>query len=354
MSFNSATSFRQRGFVLPYVLIVIFILALAGSIAAVRLQSTTRILTSIQASEVTSRMMDNAENVAIFALMAGNAVQGGYDLNPNSLVQSEFGLTNAFGLPVNSGHADKLVPDLWEASGGLRKVKSLEGDVIISLQDVSGLPSLNTPLHVSFDSILKLAATTTRGSKQLRQALADYIDPGNDRRAQGAEAADYKLRNMPPPSNSPLRSYAELSSVLGWDQVLNRINMRVLKERTTLQTKAGYRSVFAKKRQYPQSSFNESSLLSNSFDPLFDGAVARSTVPTGHMRLTFWAQRQMGPDAGLWDKRIIEVSRQAQHISIPYTRHWVMEMTVLEEEVEFNAEQLDEIEYVINSAFVRP
>jgi len=347
-------SFRQRGFVLPYVLIVISILALAGSIAALRLQSTTKILTSIQASERTSRMMDNAENVAIFALMAGNAVQGGYDLNPKSLIQSEFGLINAFGRPVNPGRADKFVPDLWEVYGGLRKVRSSEGDVIISLQDVSGLPSLNTPLHISFDPILKLVGTTTRESGQLQQALADYIDFDNDRRPQGAEAADYRLRNMSPPSNSPLRSYAELSSVLGWDDVFNHVDIRVLKERTTLQANAGYRSVFDKRGQSDQSNSNESSLLSNDFDPLFDGAVARSTVPTGHMRLTFWAQRQMGPDAGLWDKRIIEISRQAEHISAPYTRHWVMEMTVLEEQAEFNAEQLDEIKYVIDSASVRP
>lgn len=340
----------HSGFVLPYVLIVIFILALAGSITALRLQNTTNILVSMQASERTSRMMDSAENVAIFALMSGNAVQEGYDLNPQSLIQSEFGLINSSGIPVDQRVANQIVPDIWEAFGGLRKVQTQEGYVVLSLQDVSGLASLNNPSHVSFDAILKLIGGSTRETNQLRQRLADYIDLDDQRRPLGAEERDYKLRDMKPPSNSPLRSYAELSSVLGWSEVLNRVDLREIKERTTLQANVNYRPIFAKGPESRELGFNETSLLSNNFDPLTDGVAALSKVPTGHMRLTLWAQRQIG----LWDKRIIEISRQAGHISAPYTRQSVLEVTILEEQLEFNVQEMNEIKNVIETTSFRP
>lgn len=52
-------------------------------------------------------------------------------------------------------------------------------------------------------------------------ALLDWIDPDDDRRAQGAESSDYQALDTPYPCrNGPLRTLGELELVLGWAEIL--------------------------------------------------------------------------------------------------------------------------------------
>ncbi|WP_371396368.1 hypothetical protein [Fretibacter rubidus] len=347
---------KQAGFVLPYVLVVIAILAMAGAIAATRLQNTTQTLASISAQNRTDRMIDNAERVATFALLAANPVLGGYDLNPDSPVQSEFGPMTLDGRRMDPRTAEAITPDMWQVNGGVRQVQTPDGPVIIVLQDVSGLPSLNTPLQAGLDQLLVQAGADPRQANQLVRRLADYVDADSIRRLNGAEATDYTLRRMAPPTNSPLRSYSELSQVMGWADVMPSLDMDMIKARTTIQSATDFREQFAPMRYIgPQGE----SLMDNNFDQMIGGVLRRDRTPTSNLRLSLYAQRTSGPDAGLWDKRVIEITKQTGHITHPHRRLWVLDSTVLETQTEFtaygiNPAQLSELKHVINPASLRP
>lgn len=351
-----AAHIKDAGFVLPYVLVVIAILAMAGAIAATRLQNTTQTLASISAQSRTDRMMDNAEQVTTFALLAANPVLDGYDLNPESPVRSEFGPMTLDGRRMDPRTAEAIIPDIWPVSGGVRQVQTSDGPVIVVLQDVSGLPSLNTPLQAGLDQLLIQAGAEPREANQLVRRLADYVDADSIRRLDGAEARDYSLRRMTPPTNSPLRSYNELSQVMGWPEVMSRLDMDMIKTRTTIQSATDFRAQFAPQRYIgPQGE----SLMDNNFDQMIGGVLNRDRTPTSHLRLSFYAQRTSGPDAGLWDKRVIELTRQTSHITHPHRRLWVLDSTVLETQTEFtaygiNPAQLSELKHVINPASLRP
>lgn len=339
----------SRGFVLPYVLVVIAVLAVAGTIAATRLQSTTQTLGAVQAKSKAERMMDSAEATAVFALLAGNAVPGGYDLNPDSVLQTEFGPMSVDGRMLDPRTASRITKDIWSAAGGLRRVQTAEGPVIVHLQDTMGLPSLAKPMSPYLRTVLTYAGANPREIDGLVNALADYMDIDNDRRANGAEASEYNLRRMPPPTNSPLRSYAELSSVHGWAEAMQSLDMRRVKEMSTLQP-VDYRVQFAQPSHAQILGIASNSLLNNNFEMLLDGVGLSGSMPSGALRLSFWAPR----GDGQWDKRVIEIVRQTGHITKPYRRLWVLDTTVLEAELIFNANEISDIAHVIDPASFRP
>ena len=340
---------RSDGFVLPYVLVVIAILAVAGTIAATRLQNTTQTLSAVQAKTKTERMMEAAEATAVFALLGGNRVPGGYDVNPNSPVQTEFGPMGINGQRLDPKTAAAIPKDFWSAAGGLRRVDTPSGPVIVMLQDTTGLPSLTKPMARPLRNVLIYAGASPREVDDLAASLADYIDIDNKKRFGGAERSDYMLKKLPPPTNSPLRSYAELASINGWMDILPRLDQTRLKAMTTLQA-VDYRTRFALPEHAQVLGLDSGSLLANNFDSVLDGSEMRNILPSGRMRLTFWAPR----GDGQWDKRVIEFVRQTGHITNPYRRLWVLDATVLETELVFKPDQISDIAHVIDPASLRP
>ena len=85
--FRVASS-NDQGFVLPYVLVVIAILAIATTIAADRLQKSTSILLKIKDQKRIERQLYTAEAEAIYGWLTGISVEGGIDLNSNNPVIS--------------------------------------------------------------------------------------------------------------------------------------------------------------------------------------------------------------------------------------------------------------------------
>ena len=137
-------SSNDQGFVLPYVLVVIAILAIATTIAADRLQKSTNILLKVKDQKRIERQLYTAEAEAVYGWLAGLSVEGGIDLNSNNPVISDLGFTIAEGgITQTERDLSDLERDLWDGDGGKRVSMQKEGDVIIALRDVAGLVSLS-------------------------------------------------------------------------------------------------------------------------------------------------------------------------------------------------------------------
>jgi len=339
---------KDQGFVLPYVLAVIAILAIATTIAAERLQRSTHILAEMQSQNRIERQLATAEAEAVYALLTGKIVAGSVDLNPASPIVSDLGFTLSSVSPLGPDDID-IERDLWPGKGGTRLSDQQDGQVIIKLRDVSGFVSLSGGSTEEVGLVLGQFGLSKNASQGLTAKLTDYTDEDNQRQFKGAERADYRLQQKPPPTNSPLRNYNELTNVLGWDKVLKDIDLLRLMRMTSISPVAKVRKHFASselieilgqerdREEGAPSEFNIADL------------EALSPNLTDTSRLTFWAKTQ----DGLYHERVIEIRRQANNIEKPFRRFWVYETTVLEDNLELDLDTINEIKNVIHAAPVR-
>ena len=89
------------------------------------------------------------------------------------------------------------------------------GRIRFSVQDESGLASVNQPFSVAFRAALLHAGVASLDVTLLQARLRDYIDRDETLSLNGAERAGYELAGLGPPSNWFLASPAELKNVLG-------------------------------------------------------------------------------------------------------------------------------------------
>ena len=125
---------RTGGFVLPYVLLVITILAIIGTIAADRLMETSRLIKSLDSFTEAELAFSSAESQATYSLLTGKPREGGFEL-----ADIELSPTDIF-LDLETEGAPQ---DLWSAAGETRIAQTRFGSVYVELRDVSGLMPLN-------------------------------------------------------------------------------------------------------------------------------------------------------------------------------------------------------------------
>lgn len=373
----------EHGFILPYVLLVIAILAIASTIAAQRLTRATAVISDMQIKMQSERVLQSAEAAATYAVLTGNPTENGYDLSPESPIKWEYGILSANGLKtLQPQEAEGLLSDFWPADGGLRRY-SLPGrtgeqdpfasrrqtgasarnsgamDAIVSLQDISGLVSLNNVNSRVFEPLFKYAGADPQQSRRLVETLRDYIDMDSNKRPVGAERNDYRRQNLPPPSNSPLRSFEELGALMHADETLNTLDMLKLKELATIESTAGFRNAFAAPSQKEFYTLNTQSLL-ESRRPGFENGLEYDIKRTsGKARIRIWARRS----DGRFDKRVFEIERFLSGIGEPYRRRWVYDATVLNSDLEKNISaarargeplNLDGLKHVVHAASSAP
>jgi len=128
------------------------------------------------------------------------------------------GLTVSRGAQQGFTDADGNV--LLDAIGGELRLDGTRyrgtGSASFSIQDQAGLLGANSLSAPSVLAKLLADGAGTQRARQLSASLADYIDENVNKRLNGAEAAEYRSRGMPPPPNWYLRSDVEIGSVLGW------------------------------------------------------------------------------------------------------------------------------------------
>ncbi len=353
-------SVNERGFVLPYVLVVIAILAIAGTIAAQRLQKATHIIDDMQARIKTERILVSAEAAATFSILTGNPVRGGYDLSPNSPIIWEFGTLYPDGRrQMNAEQAAQTVKDIWLATGQLRRFDLEERSAVIALQDLTGVLSLNAPNAPRLMRVLEAAGMTRQEARALVINLRDYVDNDNIPRPNGAEALDYRFADMQAPANSPLRSYGELAQVMGWAEVLPALDMIKLKDMTTIELTQSYRIPFSTEALKTVLRINPNNLMPSQHIDIMERAAINHVNPTSNARLILWAART----DGRYDKRVVDLERFSSGVGQPYRRRWVYDSTVLESDLGKNKTpsgrqpdgiNMDELEHVVHTASVRP
>jgi len=93
------------------------------------------------------------------------------------------------------------------------------GEVRFAVQDESGLIPLYDRHTLALMRLLGLLETPDAEREPLLAKLFDYTDPDDLYRLNGAEAAQYRDRDRPPPPNRKLLSTWELRAVLDWDRL---------------------------------------------------------------------------------------------------------------------------------------
>jgi len=169
------------GFVLPYVLVVILILSIAGSIAMSRMSKMQTVIRAMQNSADVDIAFASAEAEAVWAMVTAEPSNGGFNLYKNG------------------------------------QKTTFTGDVQINLRDSRGFIPINGLSKELIDKFLRAEGFSGTQSRRLTARLLDYIDGDSQRQFQGAEAPEYRLKNLPPPANAPLRHLDELRNVMDWD-----------------------------------------------------------------------------------------------------------------------------------------
>ena len=322
---SSAHNNSDEGFVLPYVLVAIAILAITASIAAQRLQNISHMISKIQDEAVAELAFKSAETEVLYVFLAGIPVRGGMNI--------------ALGREASD-------PNLWSAAGEARRVDTQYGPVIVTYRDVTGLVPINSPGSQLTGKLLTSLVVKPNVAKAMTATLGDYIDRDDSRQFRGAERADYRLRKLPPPSNSPVRSYGELSSVLHWPEAVETFDMHKFMDVTTLAPRASYmKFAFTDAHLMNALGLNSLSLRNSLANGGIEAGLMGDNFPSGRGRFTFKFRNSNGG----YRQRAIEFSTQLSALDKPYERFWVYETTVLEDPNNVGFAQIEKLKNVFHA-----
>ena len=236
------------GFVVPYVLVLIGVLAVVSLFAMERLSRNTEVVRQLDARLRAETALASIQAEAVYTLMAASPLRDGFDL-PGRIDPADAFLFGAAPEALPGANS----PDTWVPDGQWRLVR----DGAVAAQDAQGLLPLNTASEASVAALLIELGYPAREARLAAAKLADYVDADARRRSGGAEAPQYRMSDRPAPpdappnapTNAPLRSFAELRNVMGWDAVLDVIDPAVLASFTTLDaTQSGVSAKYAPDR----------------------------------------------------------------------------------------------------------
>lgn len=91
--------------------------------------------------------------------------------------------------------------------------------VAVKIRDESGLYSINITDTIALQNLFQDTGLDETKARSLADCLADWIDTDDNPRELGAESGDYGVPGMP--ANRPVKSFAELRRVKGFDLFFN-------------------------------------------------------------------------------------------------------------------------------------
>ena len=113
-------------------------------------------------------------------------------------------------------------------------------DTRFSIQDESGLVSVNAPRFPLFSDLLEHAGIPASDVERIVARVEDYIDSDHTLTLNGAEHYDYERSGEPPPLNWIMASPLELRSVLGVEDLMAIAQWRRLRPLLTMRPVFGY------------------------------------------------------------------------------------------------------------------
>ena len=218
----------QSGFVLVaalWVLAALVVLAAyIDTVATAEVQRATLAKQSLE-RELARRSLENT----LLYLLATNR------MNHRALVLEEqqrfaSGLAEGALLGVEGDGELLLTGATYAAANGLR----------FAIQDESGLVSVNRPRSPLFAAALERVGLRPPAVVATVARVADYIDLDHRLTLNGAEAFDYRRRNLPPPPNWEMVSPLELRRVLDVDTLVADEQWRRLRPMLTARVPPGY------------------------------------------------------------------------------------------------------------------
>jgi len=309
---SSNAPHKTQGFVLPYVLVAIAVLAAVTVFAAQNLARGADTLIQLERSSEIDLAFHAAETEALLWILTAQPDTGGYQ---------KVREVSARGIET----ATEAVGRKWGIKGDTRRIETSFGPVFVSLQDVSGLVSLSKPDEKIFEQLMGGFNIPPSQAGQLLAALEDYTDLDNRRRFQGAEAIQYQQKGLPPPTNQGLRSLSELPRVMGWSEVLSRIDMEQFEQFVSLSDRA---TVTRDANLSPALAihFNSRAALGRAGS----NALSNDNYASPVFRLKFEAPIANDNGQLVLRRRIIEYTRTTNRLATPMKKVWVSDRTVLD------------------------
>jgi general secretion pathway protein K len=173
--------------------------------------------------------------MALLAVLAGGFARG--TRTGSTLVHHQMASAKARALAeggVQRGIQEMMrsqATRLWQPDGTVYQMAFGEGRVAISVRDESGKVDLNTAADELIGGLLKAVGVEDANRDALLDAILDWRDSDDLRRAHGAEQADYRGAGLDyGPKNGRFESVEELRSVLGMTRPL----FELLQDRVTV------------------------------------------------------------------------------------------------------------------------
>lgn len=305
----------QAGFVLPAVLAFIAAFTFIIVTTALTLERSRDLATALQRQQDLAAALDATEANATFLFITSRPVPNGILLLPDALSATDV-LMGGESAPVSENS------QIWEADGGLLVFETDPYRSWAIYRDTDGLVSLSTADEAVIGRLLQGFGASAANAALLSARLKDYQDEDRIRRPMGAERADYRLRQRPLPSDSPLRSPAELGRVWGWED-LDFVN--------DVEFLSNVTAAFGTDRPLPRFATDRLRVLlaelpgrdEATADILIQAAGVR-LVPSGRGRFILGAQDIRSGEMKI---RLVEIERRPTAASAPYSRALIAEFT---------------------------
>jgi general secretion pathway protein K len=219
---------RQQGFILVAAIWLLAVLAMAAGFFSLWLQRSIN-LAQIQLERSQGAIdIQSTQATALYMLSTYGLSQAGIEIpvqSTNAPSQpASMSLDDFFkGTSTPSVTLDEMGDVIHTIDGNEIRLDSSSytglGTSFFALQDNGGLIDVVRINPQQLTRLLNLAGDSTNNRpEELIAKLQDYVDPDDLHRLNGAESYHYQQASMPPPTNTSLKTPAQLTSVLGWNQ----------------------------------------------------------------------------------------------------------------------------------------
>lgn len=201
----------DAGFILP---LTLWMIALTGLLAASLNVWVGNTLANSQALAQRTALelaQSNIRNELIYLLGTRPASYRGVEIGKDIKFANINDFNSVLAGPGDSGRHLKL--------DGRPYTSESTPNLVISLQDGSGLVNLNVGTPINLRRVLSTFEVPEPETNRLIDSLLDYIDDDDFTRLAGAERTQYVRLGLLPPTNGVLVSPMQAQRVLGWDKL---------------------------------------------------------------------------------------------------------------------------------------
>lgn len=225
---------RQQGFVLVAVLVALVVITLlASAVAAVAQRALAESQAEADAFQGEIDMTGTRDSVLFLLATQRQTYRG---LTVDDQIVWSVGQAIAIRPDNDFGDSTNTLPVGNEILLDDSPYKGL-GLARFSLQDDAGRYSPNWSLPLYRDGFFAMLGAPSDQWDALDAKRLDYQDPDDLYRLNGAEKSQYQEKHLPPPTNRTLVTPLELRRVMGWRDVLAKLDdRRVLDLLTTSRT----------------------------------------------------------------------------------------------------------------------